>query len=135
MSRFISLCIYMLPMCNYFFFLFRRSWLSTSFYEVVLLFLYLPLVFPVKLITDLCIRIILSLFDNWKTWKLKTDFQIEIEKTKLKNCWIVVSLTNTPLTSKILFSYVLTKSFRRDFEILGWCPAGPVFPHGEKVPL
>ena len=23
----------------------------------------------------------------------------------------------------------------RDFEILGWCPAGPVLPHGEKVPL
>ena len=23
----------------------------------------------------------------------------------------------------------------RDFEILGWCPAWPVFPHGEKVAL
>ena len=23
----------------------------------------------------------------------------------------------------------------RDFEILGWCPAGPVLPHGGKVPL
>ena len=23
----------------------------------------------------------------------------------------------------------------RDFEILGWCPAGPVLPHGEKVRL
>ena len=23
----------------------------------------------------------------------------------------------------------------QDFEILGWCPAGPVLPHGEKVPL
>ena len=22
-----------------------------------------------------------------------------------------------------------------DFEILGWCPAGPVLPHAEKVPL
>ena len=22
-----------------------------------------------------------------------------------------------------------------DYEILGWCPAGPVLPHGEKVPL
>ena len=27
------------------------------------------------------------------------------------------------------------KVFPRDFEILGWCPAGPVLPHGEKVPL
>ena len=23
----------------------------------------------------------------------------------------------------------------RDIEILGWCPVGPVLPHGEKVPL
>ena len=23
----------------------------------------------------------------------------------------------------------------RDFEILGWCPAGAFLPHGEKVPL
>ena len=26
-------------------------------------------------------------------------------------------------------------SFPRDFEILGWCPAGTFLPHGEKVPL
>ena len=25
--------------------------------------------------------------------------------------------------------------YPRDFEILGWCPVGPVLPHGEKVPL
>ena len=23
----------------------------------------------------------------------------------------------------------------RDIEILGWCPAGPVLPHVEQVPL
>ena len=23
----------------------------------------------------------------------------------------------------------------QDLKILGWCPAGPVLPHGEKVPL
>ena len=23
----------------------------------------------------------------------------------------------------------------RDVKILGWCTAGPVLPHGEKVPL
>ena len=23
----------------------------------------------------------------------------------------------------------------QDIEILGWCPAGSVLPHGEKVPL
>ena len=26
-------------------------------------------------------------------------------------------------------------SYPRDFEILGCCPARPVLPHGEKVPL
>ena len=25
--------------------------------------------------------------------------------------------------------------FPRDYEILGWCPAGTFLPHGEKVPL
>ena len=25
--------------------------------------------------------------------------------------------------------------YRGDYEILGWCPAGPVLPHGQKVPL
>ena len=27
------------------------------------------------------------------------------------------------------------KLFPQDSEILGWCPARPVLPHGEKVPL
>ena len=25
--------------------------------------------------------------------------------------------------------------YPRDYETLAWCPAGPVLPHGEKVPL
>ena len=25
--------------------------------------------------------------------------------------------------------------YPQDIKILGWCPAGPVFPHGEKVPV
>ena len=25
--------------------------------------------------------------------------------------------------------------YPQDFEILGWCPVGPVLPHAEKVPL
>ena len=25
--------------------------------------------------------------------------------------------------------------YPRDYVILGWCPAGPVLPHGDKVPL
>ena len=35
---------------------------------------------------------------------------------------------------KFTFSLIIT-FYPRDFEILGWCPAGPVIPHGEKVPL
>ena len=28
-----------------------------------------------------------------------------------------------------------TEQLPQDIEILGWCPVGPVLPHGEKVPL
>ena len=27
------------------------------------------------------------------------------------------------------------KPYWKSEKILGWCPAGPVLPHGEKVPL
>ena len=30
---------------------------------------------------------------------------------------------------------MIKMSYPRDFEILGWCPAGTFLPHGEKVPL
>ena len=37
---------------------------------------------------------------------------------------------------KLYFQEKLLKHFyTRDIEILGWCPAGPVLPHGQKVPL
>ena len=44
------------------------------------------------------------------------------------------SNNNLPNTSNnnIIF---LTPLSPRDYEILGWCPAGTVLPHGEKVPL
>ena len=35
---------------------------------------------------------------------------------------------------KQLIAFNLKQS-PQDFEILGWCSAGPVLPHGEKVPL
>ena len=31
--------------------------------------------------------------------------------------------------------FVCFMYFPQDIEILGWCPAGPVLPHGDKVPL
>ena len=34
-------------------------------------------------------------------------------------------------TSSLLHTNIKT----RDIKILGWCPAGSVLPHGEKVPL
>ena len=37
--------------------------------------------------------------------------------------------------SKGLTLYFKRSLFPRDFEILGWCPAGTFLPHGEKVPL
>ena len=44
--------------------------------------------------------------------------------------WLVK--INKLLSKKnILFA----SNFLRDIEILGWCPAGPVLPHAEKVPL
>ena len=36
--------------------------------------------------------------------------------------------------SRVLFK-TNSQLSRRDFEILRWCPGGPVLPHGEKVPL
>ena len=32
----------------------------------------------------------------------------------------------------IMFIYYV---YHETFKILGWCPAGSVLPHGEKVPL
>ena len=37
--------------------------------------------------------------------------------------------------AKLLIVLSITTSAPRDIEILGWCPAGSVLPHGEKVPL
>ena len=34
-----------------------------------------------------------------------------------------------------LIMHMHTQAHPRDYEILGWCPAGTVLPHGEKVPL
>ena len=36
---------------------------------------------------------------------------------------------------RLIFEYFVKVFFPRGIEILGWCPAGSVLPHGEKVPL
>ena len=38
-------------------------------------------------------------------------------------------------SNQVIDSYNLIVDFPRDIKILGWCPAGPVLPRGEKVPL
>ena len=42
--------------------------------------------------------------------------------------WLLSCSYNPNLT-------ILLTILPRDIEILGWCPAGPVLPNGEKVPL
>ena len=37
--------------------------------------------------------------------------------------------------SYIQLNYRYTSRIKRDIEMLGWFPAGPFLPHGEKVPL
>ena len=44
--------------------------------------------------------------------------------------WFLVQVQLQSLMAKCL-----TGEFSRDIEILGWCQAGPVLPHWEKVPL
>ena len=41
---------------------------------------------------------------------------------------IIIFITFTIISKQMIVD------FPRDFEILGWCPAGPVLSHGEKVP-
>ena len=49
---------------------------------------------------------------------------------------IVSSLYSNPLCQTLSKAFEMSKKSRlRDFEILGWCPVGPVLPHQEKVPL
>ena len=42
------------------------------------------------------------------------------------------NLLSETVASQLQLSFSCSNSV---IEILGWCPAGPVLPHGEKVPL
>ena len=44
-------------------------------------------------------------------------------------------LAKRTISNNILKEKAYEVAIPRDFEILGWCPAGPVLPQGEKVPL
>ena len=39
------------------------------------------------------------------------------------------------MTFRTEISLFFDQSEPQDIKILGWCPAGPVLTHGEKVPL
>ena len=45
----------------------------------------------------------------------------------------IINLLNKSNTNSKHFA--TKKWFPETFKILGWCPAGSVLPHGEKVPL
>ena len=59
-------------------------------------------------------------------YTLVTDIVIILSTYQTGNCII---------TEKRIPEKLIQKTYTGDTEILGWCPAGPVLPYGEKVPL
>ena len=55
--------------------------------------------------------------------------------SKIATLFPRVVMSRNEFENIFAFLYCCDKDSPRDFEILGWCPAGPVLPHGEKVPL
>ena len=74
-----------------------------------------------------------SLFWAQKNWCPNFD---ELEK-KTKPRFIASANTFDCCfrTNILSFHSSISNCSPWDFEILGWCPVGPVLPHGEKVPL
>ena len=64
-------------------------------------------------------------------WALVGDVEVEFraEGLGIKYGHLVIS------SLLLLDDIAITSFFSEDIKILGWCPAGPVFTHGEKVPL
>ena len=65
--------------------------------------------------------------NNWYTSE-KLFWYLEENKTGACD-------TTKPSQLKVLLSLMEDLFLPQDYEILGRCPAGPVLPHGEKVPL
>ena len=88
------------------------------------------------------------MFRGWKNKKIQIKATPSAEEIKIlwSNIWGKNKKYNKDAKrlsklDKEYCKYVKPKSYKiysknfRDYEILGWCPAGPVLPHGEKVPL
>ena len=67
-----------------------------------------------------------KLLSEYKPNSSVENIFIEINLRSKK--WLLPCSYNPNLT-------ILLTVLPRDIEILGWCPAGPVLPHWEKVPL
>ena len=102
----------------FYFFIFQISFCIYLLLALLIFFYH----FHNNLLLYLVLR--LSFFDN----KLNSTLTHFIYNEKIYK---------TPLLSVKLEPFIISiaSSLPQDFEILGWCPAEPVLPHGEKVPL
>ena len=74
--------------------------------------------------------------NNWYTseklfWYLEENKTGACDITKPSQLKVLQFLMEDLLEKSLMEDLFLPQ----DYEILGWCPAGPVLPHGEKVPL
>ena len=93
----------------------NKKWLT--------LFLHKPFIMKHQLVTCL------DDDDDFEKFKIQTEKLKQVLSIVLK-----LSIKNWVLKT-FSFYYLVWQSPPKDFEILGWCSAGPVLPHGEKVPL
>ena len=66
---------------------------------------------------------------------MKVNLSIKSLKEQIPFLQTKLNLLLILLVAKSLPIALVKTEYPRDFEILGWGPAGPVLPHGEKVPL
>ena len=58
-----------------------------------------------------------------------------LQNTLMIEFWIFELMQGEILKLRTVYHKPQKKHFPETFKILGWCPAGSVLPHGEKVPL
>ena len=76
-------------------------------------------------------RIFLAKFSQNMFYLLKLALFIEVNLRKCK--WLLSGIYHPPSQSDQYFFDKLDNAV--DNALLGWCPAGPVLPHWEEVPL
>ena len=63
---------------------------------------------------------------NFQLCKVNLNPGIKRRSGRNRNCSKIV---------QFLFIQIYSFYLPRDIKMLGWCPVGPVLPHGEKVPF